>query len=298
LSRSIGVEAQVSIVKILAPLTGGARDAIVLESAFAAAAPFAAHVVALFVRPDPAEAMPFFGEGISAAVLQEVVDAARDAADKASRDAQALLAKVAAVANADVTAKPEKRDRPSASFREVQGNFADRVAQASRLADLVVFGPLKSGDKPGLGEAFEAALLEAGRPVLLTAQGPQRNFVGRIAIGCDGSVASAHAVTASLPYLKIAASVELFTVKRGEECGSPCDEVREYLSLNGIACSERLLDAGQRPTGEAVLDAASQCGADLLVLGGYGHSRLRQAFVTGVTRHVVSHAELPLFLVH
>ena len=52
-------------VKILAPLTGGTRDAAVLAAAFAAAAPFKAHVIALFVRPDPAEAMPFFGEGVS-----------------------------------------------------------------------------------------------------------------------------------------------------------------------------------------------------------------------------------------
>ena len=69
-------------VKILAPLTGGARDATVLASALAAAAPFKAHVVALFVRPDPSEAMPFFGEGVSGAMAQEIVDTAKEAADR------------------------------------------------------------------------------------------------------------------------------------------------------------------------------------------------------------------------
>jgi nucleotide-binding universal stress UspA family protein len=57
-----------------------------------------------------------------------------------------------------------------------------------------------------------------------------------------------------------------------------------------------MLDAGSRPTGEVLLEAGA--GAGLLVLGGYGHSRLRQFFAGGVTRHVVSHANLPLFLVH
>ena len=77
-----------SYVKILAPLTGGSRDAIVLASAFAAAKPFNAHVVALFVRPDPAEAMPFYGEGVSGAMAQEIVDAAKEAADKAEQIAR------------------------------------------------------------------------------------------------------------------------------------------------------------------------------------------------------------------
>ena len=74
-----------TIGKILAPLTGGTRDATVLASAFAAAKPFNAHVIALFVRPDPAQAMPFFGEGMSGPMVEEIVDVAKDAADKVRR---------------------------------------------------------------------------------------------------------------------------------------------------------------------------------------------------------------------
>ena len=78
-------------VKILAPLTGGACDATILASAFAAAAPFKSHVVALFVRPDPSEAMPFLGEGVSGAMAQEIVDTAKEASDKASAEAHAAI---------------------------------------------------------------------------------------------------------------------------------------------------------------------------------------------------------------
>jgi nucleotide-binding universal stress UspA family protein len=59
-----------------------------------------------------------------------------------------------------------------------------------------------------------------------------------------------------------------------------------------------MIDAGNRSIGEVLLEAASQSGAGLLVLGGYGHSRLLQMFSTSVTQHVVAHAQLPLFLVH
>jgi len=287
-----------SLTKILAPVTGGARDEAVLASAFAAAKPFASHVVALFVRPDPSEAMPFFSESVSGPVLQEILDATGEAIDAASKDAMAALTKAAAAAGVEILAQPEKRDQITASFRESEGNFADQITQASYLSDLIVFGPLAEGDKPGLGEAFETVLLEAGRPVLLTAQNPPHTFARHIAAGCDGSAASAHAITAALPYLKRADSVELFTICRPDAGSQSCQEVREYLGLHGIASGERTVDPGQRAIGAAILDCAAECNADLLVLGGYARSRLRQTFFGGVTKHVVSHAKVPLFLVH
>ncbi|HWA29964.1 MAG TPA: universal stress protein [Rhizomicrobium sp.] len=284
-------------VKILAPVTGTACDGTILASAFAAAAPFAAHVVALFVRPDPAEAMPFFGEGVSGAMAQEVVDQAKAAADKAVVDARATLSEAAKTAGAIITDKPEKRDTVSISFRQAQGNFADRVTQASRLSDVVVFGPLNQSDSLALAEAFEAALLETGRPVILSGQKPPRNFARRIAIGWDGSGACARALLAAMPYLARADSIDLLTIRKpGTECES-CDEAREYLSLHGLASAERMIDAGSRSIGEVLLEAAVEK-SDLLVLGGYGHKSLLQMFSGSVTKHVVTHSELPLFLVH
>jgi nucleotide-binding universal stress UspA family protein len=283
--------------KILAPLTGGARDASVLASAFTAAKPFGGHVVALFVRPDPAEAMPFFGEGVSGSMVQEIVDVAKEAADKASGEARASLEAAAKIAQAEILPAPARHDGLSVSFQEERGNFSDRVTLASRLADVVVFGPLKEGDKPGLTEAFESVLLQSGRPVLLAAHAAPKSFAEHVAIAWDGSIASAHALTAAMPYLARAKSIEFLMVCRpGEELD--CEEPRQYLTLHGLASTEHTVDAGSKPIGQALLDGASAGGADLLVLGGYGHSRLRQLFAGGVTKHVVSHADIPLLLVH
>jgi nucleotide-binding universal stress UspA family protein len=285
-------------VKILAPLTGGPADATVLAGAFAAAAPFKAHIVALFVRPDPAEAMPFFGEGVSGAMAQEIVDTAKAAADKASADAQAAIVTVARNFGAVVTEKPEKRDTVSVSYREMQGGFADRVTLAGRLSDVVVFGPLKQSDRPGMAEAFEATLLETGRPVIVMGEKTPQDFARRIAIGWDGSGACARALIAAMPYLARAEAVELLSIRKpNTECES-CDEARDYLALHGVLCSERRIDAGGRGVGEVLLEAASQSGANLLVLGGYGHKNLLQIFSGSVTQHVVTNAALPLFLVH
>ncbi len=101
-----------------------------------------------------------------------------------------------------------------------------------------------------------------------------------------------------MPYLARAEAIELLSVRKPNTDCESCDEARDYLALHGLACSERIIDAGPRGVGEVLLEAASQGGAGLLVLGGYGHSRLLQMFAGGVTKHVVAHAEMPLFLVH
>ncbi|MBL6936289.1 MAG: universal stress protein [Alphaproteobacteria bacterium] len=288
-----------TFVKILAPLTGGARDHTVLSSAFAAARPFNAHVAALFVRPDATEAVPFYGESVSANVMQEIADASKKASDEAIKVARASLQAAAKEAGAAVQDVPELGSAPTASFREVTGNFADQVTLAARLSDLVVFGALKEGDRPGLTEAFEATLLETGRPVLLSAQAAPSSFcMKKVSVAWNDSVASAHAVTAALPFLKCAQSVEILSVTRGKDEPIGCSDVCAYLKLQGIAATERKVDGGNRPIADVLLKAASEGGAGMLVAGGYGHNRLREMFFSGVTRQVVSHADLPVFLVH
>lgn len=286
-----------SYAKILAPLVGMTRDGKVLAAAFAAARPFHAHVQVLFVRPDPTESMPFFGEGMSGLVVQEIIDAAKQAADEAAGRARETLAQVVADTGVTMVDEPVRRDTVTVSWHEIEGDFVARVAQASRLSDLVVFGPLPPEEKPGLTEAFEATLLETGRPVVLGAQTPIGNFARRIAIGWDASVPCARSVTAAMPYLEQAEQVEILTVCQGTVQDDAAD-VCDYLALHGVRAVQRSVDAGQQPVGAVLLEAAVGGGADLLVLGGYGHTRLRQMFFGGVTRHVVSHAELPLFLVH
>ena len=172
------------------------------------------------------------------------------------------------------------------------------VAHLNEIDAPVPLQLVKASDRPGMAEAFEATLLETGRPVVLTGQKASKSFARRIAIGWDGSGACARALLAAMPYLARAEAIELLSIRKpNTECES-CDEAREYLSLHGLSCEERMFDAGSRSIGEVLLEAASQGGTDLLVLGGYGHKSLLQMFSGGVTKHVVAHAELPLFLVH
>jgi nucleotide-binding universal stress UspA family protein len=287
-----------SFVKILAPLTGGPRDAAVLTSAVSLALPFGAHVSGLFVRADPALAMPFYGEGMSGLLVREVADAAKDGGDRAASAARASLARVAQGADIAITDAREKRDVPTASFREVTGNFADCVRQAAKLSDLAVFSAPRDDERAGVSEAIEAVLLETRRPVLLACKPVAPGFHERIAIGWNASVESAQAVSAALPLLKRAGAVSILAVERPDAPCADCAELSEYLSLHGVRAAVEKFKAAEHTVADVLCERAAASGAGLLVLGGYGHRSWRELFVGSTTRQAIAHADLPLFLVH
>jgi nucleotide-binding universal stress UspA family protein len=286
------------IAKILAPVTGGARDAAVLANALEAARPFNAHVMAFFVRPDLAEALAFFTDGISGVVVEEVVKATKDAGDEAARRVEAAIDAICTANGITRVTQPARSNAVTMSLREVQGNLGDLLTAAARLSDLVVFGPIRENDQAGLAEAFVQVLVETDRPVLRATDEAPKSFARRIAIGWDGKTAAAQAVSAAMPYFTKADSVEILSIQRPPLKAEATEGLKEYLSLHGVQSTERLIDPGSKRIGEVLLDAATQGDADLLVVGGYGRGRLRESLIGGVTRHVIAHAGLSVFMVH
>jgi nucleotide-binding universal stress UspA family protein len=286
------------IAKILAPVTGGARDAAVLANAIEAAKPFNAHVMAFFVRPDLSEALAFFTDGVSGVVVEEVVKATKDAGDEAAKRIEAVIDTICAGASVARVRRPARSSAVTLSLREVQGNFGDQLTAEARLSDLVVFGPIRENDQAGLAEAFVQVLVETDRPVLRATDEAPKSFARRIAIGWDGKTAAAQAVSAAIPYLAKADSVEILSVQRPPLKPEATEGLKEYLALHGVRSTERLIDPGTKRIGEALLGAAGEGNADLLVIGGYGRGRLRESLIGGVTRHVIAHAGLAIFMVH
>jgi len=286
------------IAKVLAPVTGAPRDAGVLAAAIAAARPFAAHVMAYFVRPDLTEALAFFTDGVSGVVVDDVVRATQEAGDEAAKRIEATLAATCAAAAVERVAKPVRTGEVTLSLRETQGNFADRLTAAARLSDLIVFPPMREGDQAGLAEAFVQVLVETDRPVLRATDDMPKIFARRIAVGWDGKTAAASALNAAMPYLQNADHVDILSVHRGPPKAEATEGLNEYLALHGVLAEERRIDAGSKRIGEALLEAARGHHADLLVIGGYGSGRLRESLIGGVTRHVIAHADLAVFMVH
>ena len=287
-----------AIAKVLVPVTGGGRDSSLLLYAIEAARPFNAHVMAYFVRPDLAEALAFFSDGASGVVVDEIVKATRDAGDEAARRVEAAISAACTGAGVVRVNAPVRGDGVTLSLRETQGNVGDQLVLEARLSDLVVFGPIRESDQAGLAEAFVQVLVDTDRPVLRATDDVPGNFGQRIAIGWDGKKAASLAVTAAIPFLKRATHVEIFSIQRPPLTQGATEGLREYLALHGIQTTERLIDAGNKRIGEALLQAAKQDNTDLLVIGGYGRGRLRESLIGGVTRHVIAHADVAVFMVH
>ena len=288
-----------NIRKILVPVIGAKQDAGALALAFAAAKPFDAHVEALFVHPDPREAVPYVGMPVSPEVIQTIVDSARDIAKKAAKVAHAALEKAASHAGAKLVEHPVTGSKiVTASFREVEGHFITRVGEAARLSDLVVYGTATLDSGPDVSGAFVETLTRAERPVLLGTDSTPHALLRKIVIGYDRSVAASHAITAALPYLALAGEVELIAVQDRPLDTKSLDEAVEYLALHGVSAETHIIDKGERTAGEALLDAAAKSGASMLVIGGYGHSHLLESIFGGTTLHLTRHPAMPLFMVH
>lgn len=286
-----------AVRKILVPLSGAASEAAVLGTALTVARTFGAQVVGLFVRSDPSEALPYLGDGVSGQVIEQLMQAAKEAADAASTRARTIFADAAAKANVPLVQKGGVDPLPSARFLDISGHRDDVVASHSRLSDIVVFGEGNAGAAGG--STLEAAMMSAGRPVLIAPKACAIHVGGAVAIGWDESPMAAHAITAAIPFLEKAKSVTILCVGKKELDPEPGGLLADYLALHGINAGIHLVEAQSgRSVGGTLLDQAEKLDVDLLVVGGYGHSRLREFIVGGATQHIRSHATIPVLMAH
>lgn len=274
--------------KILVPVFGTTHDQAALHAGFGLAEQFGAHAEALFVRGNPVTVLPYgyLGSDLSGYSARYAIEAAIKAADEAQKTARAAFDKMADRHHIPVEAKPGARSDATTSFTVVEGDFAEEIERRSRTSDLVIFGAT-SGDVQDttVKEGFETALLSGARPVLFVPRDSNGVSGQRVGIAYDGSAAAAHAVTAALPFLAQAKELHAFEV--AAEKSTSLGELQDYLSLRGLNATPHTIDAGLKSTAEALLTAVEGQRCDLLVLGGYGHSRLGEFVFGGVTRHIL-----------
>lgn len=285
-----------SIRRIVVPLTGAEGDSAALRTAFQVAVAHAAHVEGIYMRPDPAEAVPYVGDAASAAVIEDIYRATKTAADAASASARTALETAARDAGLPVVEAVSPARLPSASFNDEMGAVGRVILRQARLADLVVAAELNKN--PASLTAFESVLMSARRPVLLAPPAPSAAPGGKIVIAWNGSTEAAYAVTCALPLLKAATSITVLSGDVDVMEGPSSGAVVSYLALRGIAASAAALEVKGRSVGAALIERSAALGADLIVMGGYGHSRLREFILGGVTRHMIANATTAVLMAH
>jgi nucleotide-binding universal stress UspA family protein len=199
-----------------------------------------------------------------------------------------------------------RREGLKGAWRLETGPLIQAVTRRSQAADLVVVGQADPEHPlpPAARTLVEDILMTAGRPLLLVPYAGQFETVGTTTlIGWTPTRESARAVHDALPLLAPSGNVTVLTVElpgtASETDMAPSADIVEHLGRHGLTVTAaRTVVSDGLPPADVLLDYASDIGADLLVVGGYGHSRTREMILGGVTRDLLRHMTLPVLMSH
>jgi nucleotide-binding universal stress UspA family protein len=176
--------------------------------------------------------------------------------------------------------------------------FGDRAAVASRYHDLVLMG-LTSGDE-ALRLTAEAVVFGSGRPVMLL---PEQHAIGgldHVMIAWDGSRVAARAVNDARIILERAAKVTVAVIidEKALPDQSLGARLARYLAAHGLPVDHAEIRGAGRPIADVLQDEAARIGAGVLVMGGFGHSRVREFVLGGATRGMLENLRMPVLMSH
>lgn len=284
---------------ILVPATGTDADLPVFRTAVALGRLHGGHLLFLHVRLDvqklivpiaPAE----FGGG---AGIDEYIEALEQ--DALARHDRAKSAVYAFCAGRKIAMSRTPIDGfPTAEGLVETGDEADWLARLGRAADVVVLGRVRD-DKAAAVDVLDAMLMEAGRPLLIVPPQPPPQIGQVVTIAWKDTPEAAGAVTAALPLLAEARRVVILSVTEDVQVDpAACERLREALTWHNVATTvQHLAPEGLQPA-DRLAKIATEIGTDLLVMGGYSHSRRREVVFGGFTRRVLRTTNLPVLMTH
>lgn len=285
--------------RLLAAVDGGSGSEAVVRAALALGQAFAARVELLHVEVPEEDAIPVVAEGMAAGALEQLVEGMREQREARAKVADELYERLCVKAGVP-TAEPDGPAQPGnfrVAYRRVLGREADEVASRGRLADLVIVAGATSDVADTYSPALEAAIFETGRPLLMVPEAAPEAAGRAIAIAWDGTLGAARSASAALPLLRRAEKVIVLTADM-EKAGTKPSALADYLAEHGIATETWAFLPKDGPLGELILAEAEEAGADMLAMGAYGHSRLREMVLGGVTRSITAKAKIPVFMAH
>ncbi len=265
---------------------GVARSA---QSTVAAAASLAdrhnAHIVGLGIRP-PLDMPRYASVRLPESVVEIMEERERE-----------LLATSEETFNS-TTAHAGLKDR--SEWRTAMGSPHEILGLHARYADLTIVGQHEPGGGDGrFADLAEDVLVSAGRPLLAIPFIGAPDVIGnKVIVAWNASREAARAVADAMPILDNAKEVEIF-IARDDDIGDlPGADIAAHLARHGIDITVYETPASDVSVGDALLNRATETGADMIVMGGYGRSRFREFILGGVTRHMLQHMTVPVLMSH
>jgi nucleotide-binding universal stress UspA family protein len=233
--------------------------------------------------------IPVTGAGY---VPQEVIDVQRRDNEAAAKAAVRRFN--AAVTRAGASAEPLLLDSEL-------GDAGRRFSRLARYFDLAIIGQPKPEVSQVEALIAESTLFEAGRPVILVPYVQKAPIkLDQVMVCWDGGAPAARAVGDAMPLLKRARNIEIVIVASDRAKPTEIDgaDIGRHLARHGLKVAVERIPGGDIDVGEALLSRAADFDADFIVMGGYGHSRLREFVLGGATRSILRSMTVPVLMSH
>jgi nucleotide-binding universal stress UspA family protein len=275
------------IKDIVVNLSIGEKPGTACDYAISVAAAFDAHLAGIAFLYDPIA--PVSGAGYIPAEVIETQERDNEAATRA-----ALGRFTAASARAGVTAEPLTL---SASF----GGVGEQFGRIARRFDLSIVGQAEPETSAVEEIIAESALFESGRPVIIVPyiqKAPLK--LDRVMLCWDGSRTAARAIADAMPLLHRAGRVEVVIVanERGKQDEIEGADMGAHLARHALNVEVKRIALGGIDVADVILSHAADASSDFIVMGGYGHSRLREFVLGGVTRSILRSMTVPVLMSH
>jgi nucleotide-binding universal stress UspA family protein len=278
----------VMVGDIMVHFDGSPEDEIRLEHAQAIASAGSTHLIGIFTNllPDLTVAMPMNGGAAIVQVLTELEARARQDGDAVARRLTERLASLP---------MPAELRRLDGTIGALSGS----VTAAARCADLfVATRPYGQTDAPAWPDLVEDVLFGSGRALLLVPPGGHRQgHVERVLITWNGSREAARALREGMSFIERATRTVVLVVDP-EQGTEPWADVESHLLRHGVTAEVSKAESDSRRVADLILDEARAVSADLIIMGGYGHTRIRERVFGGVTVDMLTESEKPILVAH
>jgi nucleotide-binding universal stress UspA family protein len=272
---------------IIANLSVTKEGSVVGNYAVSVAAALQAHLTGIAFIYDPV--VPISGAGY---IPAEVIETQRD--DNETAAAAAIKSFNAAADQAGISAE-------SLMTNASLAGAGDHFARMARRFDLAIVGQGQP-DISSLEQIIgETTLFESGRPMLMVPYIQKAPFkTDNVMVCWDGSRTAARAVADAIPLIGKDGRVEIVIVanERGKQDEIEGADIGQHLARHGLKVDVHRITGGNIDVGDALLSHAADSSADLMVMGGYGHSRLREFVLGGVTRSIFETMTVPVLISH
>ncbi|WP_316859413.1 universal stress protein [uncultured Cohaesibacter sp.] len=239
---------------------------------------------------------PLIEPVVPAMMVQPVPDQfIADARNRAKEKAQSAIERFSEYADLNTNSFETR-------MLDIMPGGLDTLLNHARMCDLIIIGQdHPDRPEPLRPDLIEAALFDSGRPILLVPYvGVEAFSAKKIMVAWDGSKTAAHAVYAAMSLLEKAEEVRVVLVdaEKLHLPGDPGADLAVYLSRHGVNVSVDKITSSEAGVADTLLGHVDVMGADLVVMGGYGHSRVREFIMGGATRDMLGAMTVPCLMAH